>query len=125
MASVVGKPYQTLMSELSCQPGHKLGADLVLPLCRVLGSTEPVSFLARQLGCVLTKLPDVNPTNSDIAKNLATAVREFSQFISACAPTIDREMSTHEADRIYREGLDAIESITVLFKAAFMYSKQN
>ena len=32
IASLVGRDYQTLMSELSRQPAHKLGADLVLPL---------------------------------------------------------------------------------------------
>ena len=38
MADLVGKPYATLMSELSQQPGHKLGAELLLPLMDVCES---------------------------------------------------------------------------------------
>ena len=41
VADLVGKPYATLMSELSQQPGHKLGAELLLPLMDVCESDLP------------------------------------------------------------------------------------
>ena len=50
VADLVGKPYATLMSELSQQPGHKLGAELLLPLMDVCESDLPLVFLARQRG---------------------------------------------------------------------------
>lgn len=44
VADLVGKPYATLMSELSQQPGHKLGAELLLPLMDVCESDLPLVF---------------------------------------------------------------------------------
>lgn len=60
VADLVGKPYPTLMSELSQQPGHKLGAELLLPLMDVCESDLPLVFLARQRGgaFVPLRIPD-------------------------------------------------------------------
>ena len=57
IADFIGKPYATLMSELSGQPGHKLGADLLLPLMEICDSDLPLTFLARQRGGVYIPLP--------------------------------------------------------------------
>lgn len=50
--------YNTMMSELSRQPGHKLGADMLLPLMDAAGSNAPVEFLARERGGVFLVLPE-------------------------------------------------------------------
>ena len=59
IAELAGKDYNTLMSELSRQPGHKLGADLLLPLMELTGSDAPLNFLARERGGVFVPMrPD-------------------------------------------------------------------
>ncbi|MDR0882376.1 MAG: hypothetical protein LBP55_07520 [Candidatus Adiutrix sp.] len=40
MASLLGKPYATLMSELSGQPGHKLGALRYARQCLGVGGRQ-------------------------------------------------------------------------------------
>ena len=52
IADLVGKNYQTLMSKLSRQYGHKLGADLVCPLMRKISSLRALDFLAREMNGV-------------------------------------------------------------------------
>lgn len=53
VADALGMRYATLMSQLSAQPGHKLGADIVLPVMQLTGSTAPMHHLARQGGGVM------------------------------------------------------------------------
>lgn len=52
IAHAVGRDYQTLMSELSRQPNHKLGANLVLPLMKLTGSMEGLKYLAAGMNAV-------------------------------------------------------------------------
>lgn len=61
VADALGMRYATLMSQLSAQPGHKLGAEIVLPIMQVTGSAAPMHHLARQLGGVYVELPPVSP----------------------------------------------------------------
>lgn len=37
VADALGMRYATLMSQLSAQPGHKLGAEIVLPIMQLTG----------------------------------------------------------------------------------------
>ena len=75
VADLVGKPYATLMSELSQQPGHKLGAELLLPLMDVCESDLPLVFLARQRGgaFVPLRLPDDGPVQ--LVTGLSVSIR--------------------------------------------------
>ena len=125
MADLVGKPYATLMSELSCQPGHKLGADLILPLCRVTESSEPIKFLARQMGGVLFK--DIKPSSAldpakvaeGLVKTLAESIKEFSEFCTDTATSIaDGKIEQDELNRITKEGQEAVESILSMINLA-------
>jgi hypothetical protein len=119
MSKIISKPYQTLMSELSCQPGHKFGADLVIPLCRVMDTSEPVAFLARQLGGAFVRLPDAEANSCGLAQNMANAVCEFGEFVSACARSLSSDsLSAADAARISKEGHEAVEAIMSLFKSA-------
>ena len=57
IAAAVGRDYQTLMSELSRQPNHKLGANLVLPLMKLTGSMEELKYLAAGMNAVCVVMP--------------------------------------------------------------------
>ena len=49
----LGRPYNTLMSELSpLRDTHKFDVNLLIPLMRLAGSTEPLHEMARALGGV-------------------------------------------------------------------------
>ena len=49
----LGRPYNTLMSELSpLRDTHKFDVNLLIPLMRLAGSTEPLHEMARSLGGV-------------------------------------------------------------------------
>ncbi|MGD9643975.1 MAG: hypothetical protein AB7V08_14750 [Elusimicrobiales bacterium] len=48
IADMLGWNYPTMMSELSGQPGHKLGVDKLLPIMDVTDGDAPMHFLARE-----------------------------------------------------------------------------
>ena len=119
MAGLVNKPYSTLMSELSGQQGHKLGMDLLIPLCRVTGSDEPMKFLARQMGGVFLHMPEPAEGASELMTGLAKTIKECSEFFSEAAKNIaDGVISRDELDRLNKEGTEAIEAILQLQKLA-------
>lgn len=84
IADLLGKDYQTLMSELSRQPGHKLGADLLLPLMDLTGSDAPLNFLARERGGVFVPVPP-NNNAADLAPAILASVKEFGEFTAEAA----------------------------------------
>jgi len=119
MAGLAGKPYSTLMSELSGQVGHKLGADLVLPLCRITGSDEPLKFLARHLGGLYISLPEPAAGASELMTGLAESIKECSEFFSVVAQeAADGDLPRDQLDRIEKEGHEAIEAIMKMQKLA-------
>lgn len=119
VADLVEKPYQTLMSELSRQEGHKLGADLVLPLCLVTESDEPIKFLARQLGGVFLRLTEPEMVSADLLKILAASIREFGEFAAqAAASFADGRISKEELERIIKEGYEAVAAAYAVIKQA-------
>lgn len=119
ISDMVGKPYQTLMSELSRQEGHKLGADLVLPLLEVTGSDAPLHWLARQRGGAFVPLPAAAESNVELVATLAVSVREFGEFAAETAANIsDGDIPADQLDRIDKEGDEAIEAILAMKKLA-------
>lgn len=88
IADLVGKPYQTLMSELSRQEGHKLGADLLLPLPDAVQTDAPLEFPARQRGGVFVRIYTENISDSSLARGLAEIMLKASEFFAAFAERI-------------------------------------
>ena len=119
IASLLGKPYHTLMSELSRQDVHKFGADLVLPILLLTDSDEPLHFLARQRGGVFIRLPDPADTNSDLVQALAASIKEFGEFASETARDVsDGDIPADQLSRIEHEGDEAISAILRMKKIA-------
>jgi hypothetical protein len=111
--------YQTMMSELSGQPGHKLGVDKLLPLMDATGSDAPMHFLARQLGGVFLRIPEPAEGSGELAASLAASVREFGEFMQETALSIsDGRIPRDQLDRISKEGMEAVEAIFAMLKLA-------
>ena len=113
IASMVGKPYQTLMSELSNQPGHKLSADLVLELSDLAGSDEVAHFIARQCGGVFIKLPSVGEGGNPVQIEAMHAVKEFGELMAEVGEGLagDSKLSRDECARVIKEGHEAVTAI--------------
>lgn len=119
VSDMAGKPYQTLMSELSRQEGHKLGADLLLPLMEASGSTAPLEFLARQMGGAFIPLPSVDSCDSELVKCLANSMKEASEFFAVYAENLaDGVITAKELSNMEKEADEAIESILSIKKMA-------
>lgn len=119
VADLVNKPYATLMSELSRQPGHKLGADIVLPLCAVTESTLPVRVMCRALGGAFVPVRMGEGMPAAILETLAVSVREFGEFAAEAAESIaDGRMSATESENVARQGYEAIEAILAMIRLA-------
>lgn len=117
IASLLGKPYQTLMSELSGQPGHKFGADLVLPAMNLADSDEPVHFLARQRGGVFIKLPKAQGAEGEVQIAAMGAVKEFGELMAEVGSGLsDGSLTREECDRIERAGHEAVTATMALLK---------
>ena len=110
VADLVGKPYATLMSELSQQPGHKLGAELLLPLMDVCESD-----LARQRGgaFVPLRIPAGGP--EQLVAGLSASIREFGEFACATSDHIaDGRITVQELHDMTRRGHEAVEAILAI-----------
>ena len=63
---------------------QQLPLRLFIPFCRATGSIEPVQFMARQLGVVVYRAPDVSSIHlKDIAHALLSAVTKVGEAITA------------------------------------------
>ena len=119
VADLVGKPYATLMSELSQQPGHKLGAELLLPLMDVCESDLPLIFLARQRGgaFVPLRIPAGGP--EQLVAGLRASIREFGEFACAMSDHIaDGRITVQELHDMTRRGHEAVEAILAILRLA-------
>ncbi|MDR2891572.1 MAG: transcriptional regulator [Deltaproteobacteria bacterium] len=111
--------YNTCMSEVSAQAGHKLGVDKLLALMDACGSDAPVEFLARERGGVFIRIPEAAEGSGELAKTLASSVHEFSEFMQETAASIsDGQIPKDQLERITKEGQDAIEAICAMTKLA-------
>jgi hypothetical protein len=111
--------YNTFMSELSGQPGHKFGADKLLPLMDACGSDAPMEFLARARDGVFIRTPEAATSGGELARTLAASVKEFGEFMQETAAGIaDGRIPLDQLDRINKEGQEAIEAIFAMLKLA-------
>ena len=121
VADLVGRSYATLMSELSCQPGHKLAADLILPICFATGSNLPVKAMCRALNAAFIPLKhnpqDVFPAG--FIQTLSITVRDFGEFAAEAADDIsDGKIQCAELPRIKQRASEAIEAILLMVRLA-------
>lgn len=104
VADFCGVNYQTLMSELSRQPGHKLGADMLLPLSDACESDAVVDFLARQRGGVFVPLPDMDvPGCKSLVKPLTESIQDFGEWVAL----IGEHMRDGKLETVERIAFDA------------------
>ncbi len=120
IAEVAGySNYNTMMSEISRQPGHKLGADMLLPLMDAADSNAPVEFLARERGGVFLALPEPAKGGGELVQSLARSIKEFGDFAAEAAESIaDGDLPREQLDRITKEGQEAVEAIMAMMRLA-------
>ena len=120
VADALGMRYATLMSQLSAQPGHKLGAEIVLPIMQLTGASAPMHHLARQMGGVYVELPPVSPGSHEVTASLVESVRQFGEFAAQVAQSLDDGINkdksrgiitAEEQARIARDGQMALSAI--------------
>lgn len=117
VADFLAKPYNTLMSELSGQPGHKAGMDLLLPLMEVTGSTAPLDFLAREMGGIYVALPKAHADHPAHQECMAT-VREFGELMAQAGTALeDGVVTREECEQVSAAGYRAIQAISTLLLA--------
>ncbi|WP_302293066.1 phage regulatory CII family protein [Bilophila wadsworthia] len=118
IAARIGRDYNTLMSELSRQPGHKLGADLILPLMQLTGSIQPLDALAAEMGAVCVPLPPAGDGCHPVHRQCMVAVQEFGRLMGATADALeDGTITADERDAIAAKGYEALAAIVALLKA--------
>lgn len=118
IADLLGRDYNTMMSELSRQPGHKLGADLLLPLMELTGSDTPLNFLARERGGVFVPMR-ADATAADLAPAILTSVKEFGEYAAeASRDIIDGKIPADQLERILKEGHEAATAIVTFMELA-------
>ncbi len=118
IADLLDKPYATLMSELSRQEGHKLGADFVLPIMDVTESRRAIKFLAREMGGVYVQMPQ-RTSEHMLHRQCMDAVRDFGKLMTEMAQALeDGRLSKSENERISRAGHEVLATVTVMLRAA-------
>lgn len=112
IADLLGCSYATLMSELSGQPGHKLGAERMLALMKVTGSAAPMRHMAAELHGVFVEMPEGAVTCREITKSLVESIREFGEFTAEVGRSLeDGTITQNELARIGKEGQEALAAI--------------
>lgn len=111
--------YNTMMSELSRQPGHKLGADMLLPLMDVCECDAPVDFLVRERGGIFLRLQQPAASGGELVESLARTIKEFGEYAASAAERIaDGDVDPEEMVKIDRETNDVVEAILSFRKLA-------
>lgn len=119
LADILGCSYATLMSELSGQPGHKLGAERMLALMKASCSTAPMQLMARELGGIYVELPQAGVGIKHITKSLAESIREFGEFAAQVGKAMeDGTITKDELGRINADGQDALAAILRVMRLA-------
>ena len=119
VAEALGMRYATLMSQLSAQPGHKLGAEIVLPIMVATGCRAPIRHMAAELGGVFMELPPVSARNDTVTQGLVASVREFGEFAAQVAESIDDGViRREELRRISADGMEAVTAILQVIRRA-------
>lgn len=119
VADVIGCPYATMMSELSAQPGHKLGAERMLALMKATEGRAPMHEMARVLGGVFVEMPPVSVSGHEVTRGLVACISEFGDFAAQVARAMDDGTVTKdELARICADGQTALAAILRVMELA-------
>ena len=117
IADRVERRYPTLMSELSGQAGHKLGADLVLPIMEASGSTDALDFLCREMGGTFVRLPLVDTPVAEASQQTIAAMHDFAELLTAVTDALqDGRVTLGELELIGAKGDKAVRGILTLLR---------
>lgn len=119
LADILGCSYATLMSELSGQPGHKLGAERMLGLMKAACSVAPMQYMARELGGIFVELPQGVAAGHEITRSLVESIREFGEFAAEVGKSLeDGTITAEELAKINAEGQEALTAILRVMRLA-------
>lgn len=119
VACILGCPYATLMSELSGQPGHKLGAERMLALMKATEGRAPMHEMARVLNGVFVEMPPAAVSGHEVTRGLVDCIREFGEFAAQVARAMDDgTVTSEELSRICADGQDALTAILKVMELA-------
>ena len=114
------------MSELSGQPRHKMGADLLLPLMQPAESAAPMHYLARELSGVYVPLPPGAAGECEVTRALLGTVKEFGEFaVEVSESLMDGSITAEELTRINHEGQHALSAILAVMELAGKACERN
>lgn len=117
IAGFLNRDYTTLLAEVGERSGHKAGVELLLPIMDVTESTLPMDVIADALGGFFVRLPRLDGTPHDIARQCMASVREFGDLMSATAAALEDGVITAEEHRdISDKGYRAQVAILTLLK---------
>ena len=104
----LGRPYNTLMSELSpLRDTHKFDVNLLIPLMRLAGSTEPLHEMARAL--------PVSDAAHPVHVQCMASVKSFGDMMVGTAKALEDNIITSEERReLARLGYRAVGDILAL-----------
>jgi hypothetical protein len=90
----------------------KLKAEEVAPFVIGTGSLTLLQVIARECGCAVYELPEVDATSTDALQGCAKVLKETADVASAIANAAkDGVYTPAEAERIRREGEQAIAAV--------------
>ena len=119
LADLIDKKYQTLMSELSRQDGHKFGADLVLPICKYTGSVAPIRMLCREMNGEFVPLMEAAAGAEELVRTLAEALEAFGRFAAEAGRSIaDGHITAEELESIESAGQNMVALALAFIKLA-------
>lgn len=112
----LGRPYNTLMSELSpLRDTHKFDVNLLIPLMRLAGSTEPLHEMARALGGVYVDFLPVSDAAHPVHGQCMVSVKSFGDMMVGTAKALEDNIITSEERReLARLGYRAVGDILAL-----------
>jgi hypothetical protein len=114
IATALGKPYVTLMNELKGQPGHKVSADLVLPIMLQTGSKRGLHFLADRMDCVVIDLPKATACMDALSLQAIQTVKEVGDVMEAYLKASGHTCLDQKDKRnLRKEVYEAIQALVV------------
>lgn len=112
----LGRPYNTLMSELSpLRDTHKFDVNLLVPFMKLAGSTEPLHEMARALGGVYVDFLPVSDAAHPVHGQCMASVKSFGDMMVGTAKALEDNIITSEERReLSRLGYRAVGDILAL-----------